>query len=132
MDGLKIRLDKWLWAARFYKTRSLASEAMSGGKVHSNGQRAKPARIVLVGDELRIRRGILEMTVIVRGVNGLRRPATEAAALYEETAESIKARERQREERHLGRSIHDNARPLGRPTKRDRRLIHSFTEGDSG
>ncbi len=131
MDEIKIRLDKWLWAARFFKTRSMASVAVSGGKVHSNGQRVKAARIVQVGDVLRIKRGLLEMTVIVKGVNNHRRPALEASELYQETEESISIRTRQREERKLLSSIHDNARPVGRPTKRDRRLIHDFTRTES-
>jgi ribosome-associated heat shock protein Hsp15 len=131
MDALKVRLDKWLWAARFFKTRSLAAVAVSGGKIHSNGQRVKPARIVQVGDTLRIKRGLLEMTVIVKGVSEYRRPAIESAELYLETDESLATRERQREERHLLRSLDDNAKPVGRPTKRDRRLIHDFTRNDS-
>lgn len=130
IEGEKIRLDKWLWAARFFKTRSMAAIAVSGGKVHCNGQRVKPARIVQEGDLLRIQRGILEMTVMVKGVSGNRRPAKEAAELYLETEESLSARERQREERRLLRSIHGNAQPAGRPTKRDRRLIHIFTRND--
>ena len=131
MGEVTVRLDKWLWAARFFKTRSMASVAVSGGKVHSNGQRVKPARIVQMGDVLRIKRGVLEMTVIVQGVNDHRRSAKEAAELYLETEESLSMRERQREERRLLRSIHDNAHPVGRPTKRDRRLIHDFTRNDS-
>lgn len=131
MEEHKVRLDKWLWAARFFKTRSMAAEAVGGGKVHSNGQRVKPARTVQVGDELRIKRGIMEMTVVVLAVSDLRRPAKEAAMLYLETEASIKSREQQREERQLLRSVHDNARPIGRPTKRDRRLIRTFTNKDS-
>jgi len=131
MEAQKVRLDKWLWAARFFKTRSMAAEAVGGGKVHSNGQRVKPARIVQLGDELRIKRGIIEMTVVVQAVSEHRRPAKEAAALYMETAESITAREQQSEERKLLRSVHDNARPVGRPTKRDRRLIRTFTNKDA-
>lgn len=132
MDQLKVRLDKWLWAARFFKTRSLASEAVSGGKVHCNGQRVKPARAVQVGDLLRIQRGIVEMTVTVLGINDQRRPASEATLLYQETEASLTARERQREEGQLLRSSHDNVRPAGRPTKRDRRLIRTFVRKDEG
>lgn len=130
MDDLKIRIDKWLWAARFFKTRSMASEAVAGGKVHCNGQRVKPSRIVQLGDELRIQRGVVEMTVSVMSINSQRRPAKEAMTLYEETPASIDAREKQREDRQLLRSIHDNARPSGRPTKRDRRLIRTFVRKD--
>ncbi len=131
MDDLMVRLDKWLWAARFFKTRSMATEAVNGGKVHSNGQRVKPSRIVQLGDELRIQRGIVEMTVVVKGLNSLRRPAPEAVTLYQETEASIKAREQLQQERQLLRSIHDNARPAGRPSKRDRRLIRTFVRKDS-
>lgn len=131
MEELKVRIDKWLWAARFFKTRSLATEAVSGGKIHYNGQRIKPARIVQVGDTVRIKRGILEMTVIVKGINGQRRPAKEAAELFTETTESINLRERLREDRHLLRCLDANAHPLGRPTKRNRRLIHDFTRNDT-
>ncbi len=130
-EPLAVRLDKWLWAARFFKTRSMASQAVTGGKVHCNGQRVKPSRVVQVADELRIQRGVVEMTVVVQGLNDQRRPAPEAAALYLETEASVAARERQRQEGQLLRSIHDNARPAGRPTKRDRRLIHAFVRKDS-
>jgi ribosome-associated heat shock protein Hsp15 len=130
-EPVVVRLDKWLWAARFFKTRTLASQAVAGGKVHCNGQRVKPSRGVQVGDELRIQRGVVEMTVMVTGLNDQRRPASEAAALYLETEASITARERQRQEGQLLRSIHDNARPAGRPSKRDRRLIHNFVRNDS-
>ena len=122
----QVRIDKWLWAARFFKTRSLATQAVSGGKVHLNGQRVKPAHPVRPDDELRIQRGGLEMTVRVLALSEQRRPAPEAAALYQETPASQEARERGREERQLWRSIHDNARPAGRPSKRDRRLIRTF------
>jgi ribosome-associated heat shock protein Hsp15 len=131
MEEFKVRLDKWLWAARFFKTRSMAGQAVSGGKVHCNGQRVKPSRIVQLGDELRIQRGIVEMTVVVQGINDQRRPAQEATALYLENETSVAARESQRQERQLLRSIHDNARPAGRPTKRDRRLIRTFVRKDS-
>lgn len=125
-----MRIDKWLWAARFFKTRSIATEAVTGGKVHCNDQRVKPSRIIQIGDELRIQRGVVEMTVTVMGVNDQRRPAKEVVELYQETAASIVTREKQREDRHLLRSIHDNARPSGRPTKRDRRLIRTFVRND--
>ncbi|MDD5759311.1 MAG: S4 domain-containing protein [Desulfobulbaceae bacterium] len=130
-EAQKVRIDKWLWAARFFKTRSMAAIAVTGGKVHCNGQRVKPARVVLQGDTLRIKRGILEMTVVVTSVGSQRRSAKEAAELYRETDESVTTREQQREERRLLRSIDDNARPVGRPTKRNRRLIHDFTRNDS-
>jgi ribosome-associated heat shock protein Hsp15 len=88
-----VRLDKWLWAARFFKTRSMATQAVAGGKVHLNGARIKPARTVQPGDELRIRRGEQEFFVIVLAVLDKRRPAKEAQLLYEETEESILQRQ---------------------------------------
>ncbi len=127
----QVRIDKWLWAARFFKTRSLATQAVAGGKVHLNGQRVKPAHPVRLGDELCIQRGGLAMMVRVLVLSEQRRPAPEAAVLYQETPASQEARERGREERQLWRSIHDNARPAGRPSKRDRRLIRTFVRKDS-
>jgi len=118
----KIRLDKWLWASRFFKTRSMASQAVSGGKVHLNGQRIKPARTVNVGDVLQITRGDVTFIVTVLGVSGRRGPAVQARLLYEESEESIKAREEQRDIRKMA-----GPAPLGRPSKRDRRKIKEFT-----
>jgi ribosome-associated heat shock protein Hsp15 len=122
MDG--VRVDKWLWAARFFKTRGAATEAVVGGHVHVNGQRVKPARDVEVGDRLEIRRGQHRFAVVVTGLAERRGPASVAAGLYEETPESIAERERRRDERRL-------ARPLGadlaaRPTKRDRRRLDAL------
>jgi ribosome-associated heat shock protein Hsp15 len=121
----RLRLDKWLWAARFFKTRSLAAEAISGGKVHYKGQRVKPSRAVEVGAEVHITQGTLEKVVIVRGLSGQRRPASEASLLYEETEESRQRREaelqRLREQR-LGQPL-----TQGRPTKRDRRRMVQLT-----
>lgn len=122
----KIRIDRWLWAARFFKTRSMASHAVSGGKVHVNGARIKPARPVNIGDELRIRRGEQEFTVIVLGLNDKRRPAKEAQALYGETEESIAARESSQKEYHLQRAANLIYGPAKRPDKRERRQIRSF------
>jgi len=119
-----VRIDKWLWAARFFKTRSLASEAVSGGKVHVNGSRVKPAKTVAVGDSLRIQRGEVEMVVSVLALSERRGPATEAQELYEETEASRLAREANREQRRLLAA--ERAAPAGRPNKRDRRLIRSF------
>lgn len=119
-----VRLDKWLWAARFYKTRSLASEAINGGKVHLNGTRAKQSKEVTVDDQLRIRRATTEMTVVVTVVSSKRGSATIAQTLYTETAESIAARERLQALRKLstppgGFSDH-------KPDKRQRRKIIRF------
>jgi ribosome-associated heat shock protein Hsp15 len=124
-NDVKIRLDKWLWAARFFKTRSMASQAVTGGKVHVNGQRAKPARIVQIGDKLQITRNELTFIVQVQAVSERRRPAVEACLLYEEEAESIKVRE---EESAIRKMIHaGQIAPAGRPGKRDRRKIREFT-----
>jgi len=120
-----MRLDKWLWAARFFKTRPSASEAVNGGKVHFNGQRSNPSRAVQLGDELTIQRGPYQYTVIVRGLSKQRGPATAAQTLYEETAESLAARERLAEhgEAPEGRA----AAPHKRPDKRSRHHIIRFT-----
>jgi ribosome-associated heat shock protein Hsp15 len=120
----KIRLDKWLWAARFFKTRSMASQAVSGGHVHVNGSRVKPARVVSVGDILQIRRGLVEFEVTVLQLSGHRGPAVKAQALYEETGESIKRRERDAMERSLQRPA--DSMPDRRPDKRERRKIRKF------
>lgn len=124
----KVRIDKWLWAARFFKTRNMAAVAVSGGKVHVNGERIKPARIVQPGDILAIRRGEVEFEVTVLDVNDKRRPASEACLLYRESEESIRNREVSREQRRLLNA--GNFAPAGRPSKRDRRLIKSFTRND--
>jgi ribosome-associated heat shock protein Hsp15 len=123
-----MRLDKWLWAARFFKTRSLATEAILAGHVHVGGSRVKPAREVRVGDVLEIRRAAVRWTVEVRALAERRGPASEAATLYEETKESQEARERERLERRL-------AVPLGadlgsRPTKQDRRRLDALRKGE--
>ncbi len=115
------RLDKWLWAARFYKTRGLAVEAINGGKVHVDGQRVKPARALRQGSEVRIRKGALEFTVIVLGLAKQRRPASEAMGLYRETEESTRRRQALAEERRLAPAR--QARGSGRPSKRDRRRL---------
>jgi ribosome-associated heat shock protein Hsp15 len=116
-----VRVDKWLWAARLAKTRALAAEAVKGGRVEVNGQRVKPSKDVKPGDELQITSGPYRRTVIVTALAERRGPAKEAALLYQETAESIAARERIAAERRL------TAMPApergGRPTKRDRRRL---------
>jgi len=120
----KVRVDKWLWAARFCKTRSAATEAVAGGRVHVNGVAVKPSRDLAVGDRLEITLGQQRWTVVVRGLADRRGPAKVAQTLYEETPESIEARERRRAELRV-------SRPLGadlgaRPTKRDRRLLDAL------
>jgi ribosome-associated heat shock protein Hsp15 len=117
----KVRLDKWLWAARFFKTRALAAEAVEGGKVQLNGDRPKRARPVQVGDELRIRLGPYEHIVTVRALSDRRGPATQAAALYQETEASRSARDALAIQL---KSLHSLFGPeKGRPTKKDRREI---------
>jgi ribosome-associated heat shock protein Hsp15 len=120
----KIRLDKWLWAARFFKTRSLATDAINGGKVHVNEARVKPARAVQIGDVLEIRRGFDEYKVIVKNLSERRGPAREAVLLYEETADSIKKREELAEQRRL-RAL-ASPQPDHRPNKKERRHIIRF------
>lgn len=126
MDSL--RIDKWLWAARFYKTRSLASDEVSKNRVQINGQDAKPSREVKVGNTVCIRQGQIEKTVIVKGISGARGPAPVAQLLYEETPESLAKRTREAEHNHLAREPAHSIEH-GRPTKRDRRQIeHAWND----
>ena len=120
-----VRIDKWLWAARFFKTRSAATEAVAGGRVHVNGARVKPSRDVQIGDTVQIRIGQLGWVVLVRGLSDKRGPAKVAATLYEETPESLAARARRAEERRLEPAFGDY-RIGGRPTKLDRRRTDSL------
>ena len=117
-----MRLDKWLWCARFYKTRSLATEEIAKGRVTVNGQAAKPARDLRCGDTVALRQGPVARTVLVRALSGARGPAPVAQLLYEETPDSIAARERAAEQRRLAPEP-AAALQEGRPTKRDRRSI---------
>lgn len=119
----RLRIDKWLWAARLLKTRALAAEAVKGGRVQVDGQRVKPSREVGPGDRLEVTIGQSRRTVVVRGVAPRRGPASEAALLYEETAESIAERERLAAERRL--AVAPGADLGGRPTKRDRRRFEA-------
>ena len=122
-----LRIDRWLWAARFFKTRSSASAAVSGGKVHLNGQRTKPARAVRAGDRLDVRRGDNRWEITVLAVAERRGPASEAQTLYEELAESVERRAREREARRERRLAAGagaaTSTGAGRPTKRDRRML---------
>jgi ribosome-associated heat shock protein Hsp15 len=123
----EVRIDKWLWAARFFKTRGAATEAVLGGHVEVGGERVRPSKEVRVGDTVEVRRGQLGWTVVVAGLADRRGPARVAATLYEETPESLAARERQRLDLRL-------ARPLGadlgaRPTKQARRRIEALRRG---
>lgn len=122
-----VRLDKWLWAARFYKTRKLAAEAIAGGKVHVNNQRVKPGKDIRLGTHLMISKDQYRWDITVTALNNQRRPAKEALLLYEETAESYTKRQQQillqREQRELFPSEAGH-----KPNKKERRLIHRFKQ----
>ncbi len=124
-----IRLDKWLWAARIYKTRALAREMIEGGKVHYNGQRSKPGKVVELNATLLLRQGNDERTIVVKGITEQRRPASEAVALYEETAESIEKREKMALARKMNALTMPH--PDRRPDKKERRDLMRFKHGDS-
>jgi len=119
-----VRLDKWLWAARFFKTRSVAREAVTGGKIHLNGNRAKPGRSLNIGDELRIQRGEEEYVITISELSIRRGPATVARTLYEESEENRIKREKLAEERKLEHRAHLTRER--RPDKRQRRKIVRF------
>lgn len=119
-----IRLDKWLWAARFYKTRSAARQMIEGGKVHYNGQRTKPSKIVELNAELTLRQGNDERTVIVLAISEQRRPAVEAQLMYEETAQSIEKREKIALARKMNALTMPH--PDRRPDKKERRDLMKF------
>lgn len=122
-----VRLDKWLWAARFYKTRALATEAIAGGKVQVNGLRVKPSRLVAIGNEIRLRRGTEEFTVIVQGLSRQRGPATKAVLLYTETPASQQARA-QRAQQRREQTAGNTPVFRGRPSKKARRQLESFLQ----
>lgn len=124
-----MRLDKWLWAARFYKTRSLAADAVDGGKARLNGAAVKPAKDVKPGDRLYIRSGEQDWEVVVQGVDAQRRPAAEARLLYAETPESAARRAQAAELRKLAPTPQPDHK--GRPTKRDRRQLVRFRDGQA-
>jgi len=123
----RLRIDKWLWAARFYKTRSLAAQGVEGGRVRLNGERVRPAKEVKPGDALEVRSGELRWLIEVRAVSPRRGPATRAALLYAETGESRERREQLIAMRRAGPRPGQGSQ--GRPSKRDRRLIRRFTGG---
>lgn len=123
-----LRLDKWLWAARFYKSRGLAKAAVEGGKVHLNGARVKASKTVLVGDSLTVSRGETVQTVVVTGIAERRGSATLAATLYSETVESIDQREKIRAEKRMLRS--GLAVPKRRPNKHQRRALRTLKEAE--
>lgn len=125
----RLRIDKWLWAARFYKTRSLAAEELDKGRVRVNDIEAKPSREVKVGDTLTLRQGPVTRTLVVRGISSQRGGAPAAQLLYEETAESLAAKALQAEQRRLGQEP-ATSQTQGRPTKRDRRDIEKLGSKD--
>jgi ribosome-associated heat shock protein Hsp15 len=126
-DSDRLRLDKWLWAARFFKTRSLATDAIAGGKVEVNGERAKPAKALKEGDEIRLRLGPYEHILIVRELSGRRGPASVAQTLYEETPASRDERARLAAQLKMAHAafVYEEK---GRPTKKDRRDLSNFID----
>jgi ribosome-associated heat shock protein Hsp15 len=126
-----VRIDKWLWAARFFKTRSLATDAVDGGKVEVNGDRAKPAKAVKPGDEIRLRLGPYEHVLIVRALGDRRGPASVAQTLYEETPASREAREKLSSQLKMAPAafVYEEK---GRPTKKDRRDLSRFIDRKRG
>jgi len=124
----KPRMDKWLWAARFFKTRSLAKDAIEGGKVHCEGQRVKVSKEVNIGLILTIRQGFEDKTVKVTALSEVRRGASEAQALYEETPDSVA----KREDHAAQRKAQNLAHPDHRPNKKERRQIHKFQDAWGG
>ena len=124
----KLRIDKWLWAARFYKTRSLAALEIDRGRVRINGQEVKPAREVKPGDSVALRQGAVLRTLVVRGISSQRGAAPVAQQLYEETADSLQARQQAAEQRRFAR---EPALSIGqgRPTKRERRELDEASNG---
>jgi len=126
-DVSRVRLDTWLWAARFFKTRAVAAAAIDGGKVEVNGARAKRSKLLSLGDELRVRKGPFEYRIAVRGLSERRGPPRIAAGLYEEDAEARRLRERLAEQLRLAPSLRYEGK--GRPTKRERRRVEKL-KGD--
>ena len=127
-DDGKVRLDKWLWPARFFKTRALAKAAIEGGKVHCRGERCKPSKEPKLGEELVIRAGFDERTVVIRALSAVRKGAPEAQLLYEETAESLSRRETAAALRKAGSlGVETN----GKPSKKQRRALQRF-RSDAG
>lgn len=124
-DDGRVRIDKWLWAARFFRTRAMAKDAIEGGKVHCEGVRVKVSKDVKVGMVFTIRQGFDEKTVVVKALSEVRGPASVAQTLYEETAESLAARALQAADRKAQNLAH----PDHRPNKKERRQIHKFKDG---
>ena len=129
-DQVKIRLDKWLWAARFYKTRAIAKQMVDGGKVHYDGQRAKCSKVVELGASLQIRQGFEQRVVMVKALSEQRRGAVEAQLLYEETADSIERREKEALQRKALKGT--DLSPGHKPDKRSRRQLLGVKELQRG
>lgn len=127
-DDHQLRLDKWLWAARFYKTRGLATDAINGGKVHVNGQRCKPSRILKIGDAIQISKDQNQWHIEVTDLNKQRRPSIEAKQLYSEDEESIAKRQSLIELRKQQQALFPSSHKERKPNKKQRRLIHRFKE----
>ena len=123
----RVRLDKWLWAARFYKTRAIAKQAIDGGKVHCEGSRTKPSKEIEVGMRIDLRQGSDEKTIIVSVLSDQRRGAPQAQLLYEETSESLARRQQIAEQR---KSQPRHWQSVAKPNKRECRLIHKFKQGE--
>jgi ribosome-associated heat shock protein Hsp15 len=129
-ESAKIRLDKWLWAARFYKTRAVAKQMVEGGKVHYEGQRAKCSKVVELGATLQIRQGFEQRVVIVKGLSEQRQGAVQAQLLYEETADSVERREKEALQRKAQKGV--ELSPGHKPDKRSRRQIMNVKELQRG
>ncbi len=128
MSDTKVRLDKWLWAARFYKTRSIATDMINGGKVHYNGQRCKASKTVEVGALVKLRQGWDEKTVVIKEISAKRQNFTVAQTLYEETAESIQHRESETLARQSSAAF--SPRPESKPDKKQRRTLINLKNSD--
>lgn len=124
-----IRLDKWLWAARFYKTRQLAHEAIAGGKVQVNGQRCKPGKDIQIGAEISITKNGFSWNITVSSITTQRRPAKESLMLYVESDESHTRRQQQIQDQKLQKELFGAIEASQKPNKKDRRLIHRFKQG---
>ena len=127
-DNKRIRIDKWLWAARFFKTREVAKQAIEGGKVQVDGQRTKPSKEIEIGAKIRVKKGLDERTILVKSLSDQRRPFSEAKLMFEETDESVEKRMILSELRKAQPTIWKSS---SKPNKKQRRLIHEFKQRSS-